>query len=141
MTLRVEAGEANTPIGAAARVVLPVSPRSMCRVRSFVTATLLDHGVRDPSTVEAVELLACELSTRLLTRAGGGLFTVQVHVLSSAVRVEVVGPWFNHRGRQVPAPRTDPGLCLLQALAEDWGLWRPHEEHGGERAWFTVARR
>jgi hypothetical protein len=136
--MRLVRGQGSHAVEPDVSVALPISPRSPRVVRRFVTLVLAEHEITDAATVDAVELLSSELSTRLLWLSDAGLFTVQVSVETSSVRVAVTGPWFRLPRRPLrAADRLDPSLRILDALAQDWGT--PAED-GSHTAWFTVPR-
>ena len=122
------------------QLCLPAGPDAARRAR--VRLDELGGHIQD-SVLEVVRLLVTELVTNSV-RHGGGRDEMPVHVevdlFSNAIRVEVTdsGPGFELD--HPPRPHRDRpggwGLCLIDSLADRWGVERDDETH----VWFEVER-
>lgn len=119
---------------------LPAGPDAARRARARLDE--LEGHIQD-SVLEVVRLLVTELVTNSV-RHGGGRdnrpVDVEVDLFSNAIRVEVTdsGPGFEleHPPRPHPDRPGGWGLCLIESLADRWGVDRDDETH----VWFELER-
>ena len=97
------------------------TPASASRARSFVVRHLVEH--RLPYLVDAVRLVASELSTNALVHANTA-FLVTLAARDGAVRLTV-----RDDSRSLPAQRTAQvmdstgrGLEIVAIVSSDWGI-------------------
>ncbi len=108
-------------------------PESVPAARHFVRAVLSADA---PETVDAVELMVCELATNCVKHAHSG-FQLLIEEAPDGIRVEVTDS-----GAGRPTPRTvtpseasGRGLRIVEAMASAWGV---AEAADGKTVWFTV---
>ena len=117
---------------------LPAGPDAARRARSRLDQ--LDGHIQD-SVLEVVRLLVTELVTNSVRHGSAHEpVDIEVDLFANSIRVEVTdsGPGFELE--HPPRPHEDRpggwGLCLIDRLADRWGV----ERRGGTCVWFEVER-
>ena len=110
----------------------PGRPQSVTAVRRFVRDALRDQP---PETVDAAELMACELATNCVQHAHCD-FELVIQA-QDGIRVEVRD---TNLGRPVvgyPAPedRSGRGLGIVEAMSDAWGIV---PSSSGKTVWFAL---
>jgi DNA-binding NarL/FixJ family response regulator len=110
-----------------------VSPR---RAREFVTRTLADWEVTDPTAV--LDLLVSEIVANAVLHARTSA-ELTVQLLPRRVRVSVtdLDPAQPKRRPDNPLTSTGRGIALIEKLSLAWGIERTPD---GKRIWFETPR-
>ncbi|MFZ0159126.1 MAG: hypothetical protein WAL50_08875 [Kineosporiaceae bacterium] len=125
-----EPAESGAPAWSA-RALLPADHRAPRAARRVVSTLLLAWGYR--SQVELVELVASELVSTAVRRAGPGeLLELDLWTDPRLVWLSVT----DGSSEPPPAPGTpDPALRLIERVCEDWGV---EESVLGHRVWAAI---
>ncbi|MFF9756159.1 ATP-binding protein [Streptomyces sp. NPDC014344] len=104
-------------------VLLSATPRSARLARLLTDAHLRDWGYES----EAARHVVAELAANAVThgRVPGRDFRLRFHVVDHTLRIEVTDARGDHVPRRRPASpdaESGRGLCLVDALADRWGV-------------------
>jgi anti-sigma regulatory factor (Ser/Thr protein kinase) len=109
-------------------------PQNIAAARSLVRGSL------DPMDDEEVaELLTAELSSNAVDHAGTAFTVAVTHDDQGTLTVEV----HDHESQLPVMGSTDPnaprgrGLLLVDALSQEWGVTKIHDD--GKTVWFRLA--
>lgn len=119
---------------------LPSGPAAARRARAQLDRL---RGHIEDSVLDVVRLLVTELVTNSVRHGcarENEPVDVEVDVFANALRVEVGDPGPGFALHHPPRPHQDRpggwGLCLIDRLADNWGV----ERRDGTRVWFELER-
>ena len=110
-------------------------PASVTQARRFVVEVLRDI---EPEVVEDAVMMVSELATNAVRHAQS-MFTVMVERSPQQVRISVSDAGLGRPTMRSPRPEeaTGRGLCIVQVLADSWGV-TTHDGFG-KTVWFSLA--